>query len=86
MDNFSLFILEVTDKDNLLSREQFYLDEFKPVYNILTKVHNSLGFTHTEESIEKISKKAGGWSHTLETRAKMRARALSNNNSPTIYC
>ena len=60
MDNFSLFILEVTDKDNLLIREQFYLDEFKPVYNILTKVHNSLGFTHTEESIEKISKKAGG--------------------------
>ena len=46
MNSFSLFILEITDKENVLNREQYYLDEFKPVYNILTKVYNSLVFTH----------------------------------------
>ena len=40
MDSFYLLILEVTDKDNVLNREQYYLDEFKHVYNILTKVYS----------------------------------------------
>jgi group I intron endonuclease len=81
MDSFSLFILEVTDKDNVLNREQFYLDEFKPAYNILTKAYNSLGFTHAEESIEKIRKKAIGRTYSLEVRKGMSENRKGPNNS-----
>ena len=81
MDSFSLLILEVTDKDNVLNREQYYLDEFKPVYNILTKVYNSLGFTHTEESIEKIRQKAVGRTQSLEVRKRMSENRKGYNNS-----
>jgi len=81
MDSFSLFILEITEEDNVLNREQYYLDEFQPVYNILTKAGNSLGFTHTEEVIEKLKKKALGSFHSLEVRKRMSENRKGSNNS-----
>nr|YP_009568375.1 GIY-YIG endonuclease [Orbilia oligospora]QBL02006.1 GIY-YIG endonuclease [Orbilia oligospora]QID02759.1 GIY-YIG endonuclease [Orbilia oligospora]QID02827.1 GIY-YIG endonuclease [Orbilia oligospora] len=46
---FSLTILEYCDKSNLTTREQYYLDNLKPVYNILkTAGAYSDGFIHTE--------------------------------------
>ena len=44
---FFLLILEITEKDNLLVREQYYLDSFKPGYNVLAKAGNSVGYKHT---------------------------------------
>ena len=52
--NFSLEILEYCDKDNLLKREQYYLDELKPEYNIVEKAGSSLGYKHTDESLKKM--------------------------------
>jgi len=54
--SFSLEILEYCDKDKIISREQFYLDLFNPVYNILKDAGSSLGFKHSEETKKKISK------------------------------
>jgi group I intron endonuclease len=48
--NFSLYILEYCDLDNLIAREQFYLDSLTPPYNILTVAGSSLGFKHSEET------------------------------------
>jgi hypothetical protein len=33
-ENFSLYVLEYCDLDNLITREQFYLDSLTPPYNI----------------------------------------------------
>lgn len=53
--NFSLEILEYCDgKELLLEREQYYLDNLKPQYNIVETAGSTLGYKHTEESIEKM--------------------------------
>ena len=48
---FRLDILEYCDSEELLAREQFYLDNFKPEYNLLTTAGSSLGFKHSEETL-----------------------------------
>ncbi len=55
LGNFSLAILEFTIKEELLSREDFYLKTTNPKYNILENAGNSLGYKHTAESINKIT-------------------------------
>jgi GIY-YIG catalytic domain-containing protein/NUMOD1 domain-containing protein len=48
-------ILEYCDeKGILLEREQCYLDNLKPEYNIVEKAGSTLGYKHTEESLEKM--------------------------------
>lgn len=46
--NFKLDILEYCKKQDLLVREQFYIDKLKPGYNILKTSYSSLGFKHRE--------------------------------------
>lgn len=50
--NFSLAILEyLSNKQDLLKREQFYIETLKPEYNILAKAGSSLGYKHKEETL-----------------------------------
>ena len=48
--NFKLEILEYCDSENVIEREQYYLDLLKPEYNILQLAGSSLGYKHTPES------------------------------------
>lgn len=61
---FSLSILEYIDssnvskdelKDLILKREQYYIDLFKPEYNILPTAGSSMGFKHSEETKKQLS-------------------------------
>jgi hypothetical protein len=52
--NFTLEILEYCSKDKIIDREQYFLDKFKPEYNILQKAGSSLGFKHKLETIKKL--------------------------------
>lgn len=47
-------ILQYTDKNNVLEREQYYMDLFKPQYNIVETAGSTLGYKHTQESLEKM--------------------------------
>lgn len=47
-------------KKTLLSREQFWIDNLKPEYNILPVAGSSLGYRHTEETKKKISQSTTG--------------------------
>lgn len=49
--NFSLKILEYCDIKNTILREQYYIDRLKPEYNILQKAGSSLGFKHSEKTL-----------------------------------
>ena len=55
--NFSLTILEICDKDSLMSKEKHFFEVYSPEYNIL-KIPGSpsrgSGWTHTEATIENM--------------------------------
>ena len=52
--NFILEILEYTDIDSVLIREQYYMGLYKPQYNIVEKAGSTLGYKHTQESLDKM--------------------------------
>jgi group I intron endonuclease len=62
-ENFSIEILEYCSVENLLKREQYYIDLSKPEYNILQKAGSSLGYKHTEETKAKMSTAQIGEKH-----------------------
>ena len=80
LGNFALVILEFTDKDELLSREQHFLDTLEPEYNILDVAGNSQGYKHTPESLQKMSEAALGRKHSDEVRKAMSERNKGINN------
>lgn len=52
---FFLEILEYCEVSKCLKREQYYMDLFKPEYNLLKTAGSLLGYKHTEDAIKKIS-------------------------------
>jgi len=52
--NFTLEILEYCNEENVLEREQYYMDLFKPEYNIVEIAGSTLGYKHTPESLAKM--------------------------------
>jgi group I intron endonuclease len=65
---FKLAILEYCDPNDVISREQYYLDLLKPDYNILKIAGSSLGYKHSENTLAKLR----GRKLSEEIRAKMR--------------
>ena len=54
-ESFDFFILEYCEVEKLLEREQYYLDNLKPEYNICKIAGNCLGVKRSAETIEKIA-------------------------------
>lgn len=52
--NFTLEVLEYCKLDELIKREQYYLDLLNPEYNILKHAYSLLGFKHSDENIAKF--------------------------------
>ena len=80
MGNFALLILEFTEKENTLVRVQFWLEELKPEYNILTQAGNSAGFKHSTKSIDLMRQKAFGRKHSEEVRKAMSVNRKGENS------
>ena len=62
-ENFNYEIIEECDKDNLLIREQYYidlLDGYKNGYNSVPKAENNFGMRHTDETKEILREKSKG--------------------------
>ena len=76
--NFSLEILEYCSLQNILEREQYYIDNLEPEYNILKLVNSSLGFKHSDETKEKLKKIQLKIHESLEHQAK---KILANPKS-----
>ena len=54
--NFSIYILEIYEKDNpidIIEMEQYYINMYNPELNILKNAGNSLGYKHTD-AIKKV--------------------------------
>jgi group I intron endonuclease len=80
MNQFSLIILELCNKQDLISSEQFWIDFINPTYNILTVAASWLGNKHTEEARKKISMIMKNREHTLETKLKISLNRQKENN------
>ena len=90
-NNFSVFILETSkvsvltskgaDEISILDREQYYIDLYKPKYNILKKAGNSLGYKHTEASKLNITLSKKGKKMSIETRKLLSNLFKGENNS-----
>ncbi len=60
-ENFELIKIEfIEDKTKLIESEQFWINYFKPEYNILKIAGSSLGYKHTNEARQKISESMKG--------------------------
>lgn len=72
LENFIFELLEICSKDNLIQREQYWLDLLQPFaekgYNILKIAKNSSGFKHSEETKRKISEIQIGKKVSQETK------------------
>ena len=70
-ENFNLDILEYCNKENVISREQYYFDLLKPEYNILQVAGSSLGFKYSTRSKLIMSDLKKGKKHTQQTKDKI---------------
>lgn len=80
MSNFSLYILEYTNSENLIVCEQKWIDLLKPDYNINPLAGNSKGYKHTEESLEKMRSLALGRKHSEKVKLAMSDSHKKENN------
>ena len=51
---FKLEIVEYCDPKELTRREQYYMENLDPEYNVLKTAYSSLGYKHTEKTLVKI--------------------------------
>jgi group I intron endonuclease len=81
--NFRLEILEYCESEDVVAREQYYLDLLKPEYNILSTAGSSLGYKHTTEYLAKMSGQNHimfGKKHSESSKEKIRQALLGENN------
>ena len=68
--SFIFEILELCDKNTLIEREQSYIDNLKPKYNICRQAKSSLGVKRSEETKKKLSIINTGKKQSKETIQK----------------
>lgn len=77
-ENFSFEIIEKCSVEDLLNREQYYLDFLNPKYNISKKAGSNLGIKRTEETkLKKSISQKENWSK--EEYRKNHLENLSKN-------
>lgn len=77
-NNFNLKILEYCSIKDLMVREQYYLDNIKPDYNILTFAGSSRGYRHTEASKELMRLVRNEWNFTPDQLANFSSNSIRN--------
>ncbi len=71
--NISIVVLEYVESyEDLLLREQYYIDTLSPKYNGAAIAGSTLGCKHSEETKQKMSKAQTGKKRTIETKEKLR--------------
>lgn len=79
-ENFKFEIIEKCDKNNLINKEQYYVDILKPKLNLRTKIVNSpLGTKQSKKHKQKISNALTGRIRSEEHKKNL---SLSHKNKP----
>jgi hypothetical protein len=80
--NFSLEILEYCEPTKCIEREQYYMDLFKPEYNILKTAGSLSGYKHLEETIKKIRESMKGNKNGKNGLGRKRAEGAGSPSLP----
>ena len=79
IENFKFCIIELCEKENLLEREQYYIDALKPQYNVCKSVEKSrLGLKSSPEHIAKIVAANTGKPKSKEHRERLRIARIGS--------
>lgn len=87
---FDYVVLEEVCIADLIKKEQQYLDNYKPYYNICTTAGSSLGRRHSEETIKHFSETRKGKQPSLgrklsdESKNKMSIKAKERGMNPVF--
>lgn len=81
LDNFNYRVLVLCSEEELIVKEQFYLDFLKPYFNVLKKAYSLEGYKHTEYSKIRISIKNKGRKMTEE---QIKKGVLSRKGQKTV--
>jgi group I intron endonuclease len=83
-ENFVFEPLEkVKDKNNLIKREQYFIDNLAPEYNICKVAGSLLGVKHSKKTIEKIAKLT--WEQVDEIRKLYLTKKYTQENLANQY-
>lgn len=80
LTNFCFIVLETCELENVLVREQYWLDFLKPDYNLSPTAGSTLGVNLSKETREKLRVAHLGKTHSLETRLLMSEMKKGPNN------
>ncbi len=80
-DDLYFVIIEPCLPHFLIKREQFYIDELKPFFNVAKIAGSSLGICRTEEFKEKERKANTGIKRTIEHNLKISEAQMGEKNS-----
>lgn len=83
--NFSLEILEYCDKDELIYREQYYIDSLEPEYNILKIAASRKGFKLSSETKGMISNALKGRVFSDKSLERMKIAAINRKGDRTSF-
>lgn len=83
--NFSIDILEYCEASLLIQKEQYYIDLFKPNYNILEKAGSRFGTKQSEETRQLISRALKGRTFSDEFKAKLRIAFKLRRGAKTSF-
>ena len=75
-------IILCCDKDDLIRTEQYFIDMYKPYFNLCFVAGSCVGFKHTEETKKKMSNSTKGFRHSEETKQLMSDIAMGIKKSP----
>lgn len=83
LKNFQIEIVEYCVAENVITREQYYIDLLKPEYNILTTAGSRLGYIHSEKARLKMSNSSKRGKFSEETK-KLLSLAKKGMNNPNF--
>ena len=81
--NFQFEILEYCNAEEVINREQYYIDLLHPQYNLNPKAGSRLGSKHSEEVKLKMSNQRKGRKFT-ELHKKSLSKANAGKNNPNF--
>jgi group I intron endonuclease len=70
---FTFHVMERVSTERLTAREQFWMDETLPFYNILRVARSSAGFKHSEETRARMSAAQRLAQRKIDPQTKLRA-------------
>lgn len=79
--DLSFSILLGCEKEYLIANEQFFIDSYKPYFNIRLYANSQLGFRHTKESKQKMSESRKGVKLSEEHRLNVSKSLMGKGRS-----